>query len=103
MWKFRLSEPHIMGILRQVEGGLALADVCRELGILIATFYKRWSKYRGVNASMIAGMHWSAAMTGLGERGVSECRAHNSLALQYAPPERSLAMPRRESAGSIQV
>lgn len=29
----RFAEAQIMGILRQVEGGLALAEVCREHGI----------------------------------------------------------------------
>ena len=45
-----------MGILRQVEGGLALADVCRERAISSATFYKWRSKYGGMDASMIADM-----------------------------------------------
>jgi putative transposase len=45
-----------MGILRQVEGGLALADVCREHAISSATFYKWRSKYGGMDASMIADM-----------------------------------------------
>ena len=42
-----------MGVLRQVEGGMGLADVCREHGISSATFYKWRSKFGGMNASMI--------------------------------------------------
>jgi putative transposase len=56
MRKSRFSEAQIMGILRQVEGGLALADVCREHAISSATFYKWRSKYGGMDASMIADM-----------------------------------------------
>ena len=56
MRKSRFTEAQIMGILRQVEGGLALADVCREHAISSATFYKWRSKYGGMDASMIADM-----------------------------------------------
>ena len=33
MRKSKFSDAQIMGVLRQVEGGLPLADVCREHGI----------------------------------------------------------------------
>ena len=56
MRKSRFTEAQVMGILRQVEGGLALADVCREHAISSATFYKWRSKYGGMDASMIADM-----------------------------------------------
>ncbi len=56
MRKSRFTEAQIMVILRQVEGGLALADVCREHAISSATFYKWRSKYGGMDASMIADM-----------------------------------------------
>jgi putative transposase len=56
MRKSRFTEAQIMGILRQVESGLALADVCREHAISSATFYKWRSKYGGMDASMIADM-----------------------------------------------
>ena len=51
MRKSRFTEAQIMGILRQVEGGLALADVCREHAISSATFYKWRQKYAGLGPS----------------------------------------------------
>lgn len=56
MRKSRFTEAQILGILRQVEGGLALAEVCREHAISSATFYKWRSKYGGMDASMISDM-----------------------------------------------
>ena len=56
MRKSRFTEAQIMGILRQVEGGLALAEVLREHAISSATFYKWRSKYGGMDASMISQM-----------------------------------------------
>ncbi len=52
----RFTEAQIMGVLRQAEGGLPVADICRDHGISIATFYKWRSKYGGMDASMISQM-----------------------------------------------
>ena len=56
MRKSRFTEAQIMGILRQVDGGLALAEVLREHAISSATFYIWRSKYGGMDASMISQM-----------------------------------------------
>ena len=56
MRKSRFTESQIFGVLRQVEGGLALAEVLREHGISSATFYKWRSKYGGMDTSMISQM-----------------------------------------------
>ena len=54
MRKSRFTEAQIMGVLRQVEGGMGLAEVCREHAISSATFYKWRSKNGGMDASMIS-------------------------------------------------
>ena len=56
MKKSRFSEPQIMGILREAEGGVPVADLCREHGMSSASFYKWRSKYGGMDASMISQM-----------------------------------------------
>ena len=56
MRKSRFTDAQIMGVLRQVEGGMALADVCREQQISSAKFYKWRAKYGGMDASMMADM-----------------------------------------------
>ncbi len=35
----RFSEPQILAILRQAEGGILLPDLCREHGMSTASFY----------------------------------------------------------------
>jgi putative transposase len=45
-----------MDALKRVEAGLAVPDLCRELGVSVATFYKWLSKYGGMDTSMMARM-----------------------------------------------
>jgi len=56
MKKSRFSEAQIMGILRQGEDGVPVADLCREHGMSSASFYKWRTKYGGMDASMIGQM-----------------------------------------------
>ena len=43
-------------LLNRVDAGLAVPDVCRELGISSTTFYKWRAKYGGMDTSMMARM-----------------------------------------------
>jgi len=56
MKQSKYSEPQILAILRQAEGGVAVAQLCREHGMSSASFYKWRAKYGGMDASMISQM-----------------------------------------------
>ena len=50
----RYTDPQILAILRQAEGGMRVAELCRAHGMSNASFYKWRAKYGGMDASMIA-------------------------------------------------
>ena len=52
----RYTEGQILAILRQAEGGMPVAELCRAHGISSATFYKWRVKYGGMDASLISQM-----------------------------------------------
>ena len=52
----RYSEAQILAILRQAEGGVPVAELCREHGMSDASFYKWRAKYGGMDASMVSQM-----------------------------------------------
>ena len=56
MKKSRFTDSQIMDALKRVEAGLAVPEVCRELGISVATFYKWRAKFGGMDASLMARM-----------------------------------------------
>jgi putative transposase len=56
MKKSRYTDSQIMDALKRVEAGLAVPDLCRELGVSVATFYKWRSKYGGMDTSMMTRM-----------------------------------------------
>lgn len=51
MRKSRFSESQIIGILKSVESGRLVKDVCREHGISEPTYYAWKSKYGGMESS----------------------------------------------------
>ena len=56
MKRSRFTDSQIMEALKKVEAGLAVPELCRDLGISSATFYKWRAKYGGMDVSMMARM-----------------------------------------------
>jgi putative transposase len=52
----RYTEAQILAILRQAEGGMPVAELCRAHGMSSASFYKWRAKYGGMDASLISQM-----------------------------------------------
>jgi putative transposase len=53
MRKSRFSEEQIIGILKRVEAGQPVADVCRELGISDGTYYRWKAQFGGLEVSQL--------------------------------------------------
>ena len=51
MKRSRFNEEQIIAILKEQEGGMPTAEVCRRYGISSATFYKWKSKFGGLEVS----------------------------------------------------
>ena len=51
MKKSRFSETQIVSILKEVDAGLKVEEICRKHGISNATYYNWKSKYGGMEAS----------------------------------------------------
>lgn len=49
--KKRFTEEQIIGILKESESGMKVADVCRKHGISDATYYNWKSKFGGMSVS----------------------------------------------------
>ena len=56
MKKSRFTDSQIIDALKRVEAGLAVPELCREMGISTSTFYKWRSKFGGMDASLMARM-----------------------------------------------
>ena len=56
MKKSKFSDSQVMEALKRVEAGLSVPEICRELDISSATFYKWRAKYGGLDVSMMARM-----------------------------------------------
>ena len=56
MKRSKFTDSQIMEALKRVDAGLVVPEICRELGISTATFYKWRAKYGGMDTSMMARM-----------------------------------------------
>lgn len=56
MKKSRFTDSQILGILKEVEIGRAVSEICREQAISQATFYKWRARYGGLDVSMVSRM-----------------------------------------------
>jgi len=56
MKKTRFTDSQIFKILEEGRQGVPVADICRQQGISVATYYKWRSKYSGMDISMISKM-----------------------------------------------
>ena len=63
MRKSRFTETQIVKILKEVEGGRQVKEVCREYGVSDATYYNWKSKYGGMESSDIEVIPKFSAMT----------------------------------------
>lgn len=53
MKRTRFTEHQIIGILKQQDSGMKVADICREHGISDASFYNWKAKFGGMDASQL--------------------------------------------------
>lgn len=51
MKKTQFSEEQIIGALKDAEGGMSVAEVCRKAGVSSYTFYKWRRRYSGLSVS----------------------------------------------------
>ena len=51
MRRSRFSEEQIIGILKEHESGISVADLCRKQGMSEGTFYAWKAKYSGMTVS----------------------------------------------------
>jgi putative transposase len=56
MKRSRFTDSQIMEALKRVESGLPVPELCRDLSISSATFYKWRAKYGGMDTSMMTRM-----------------------------------------------
>lgn len=56
MKKSKFSDSQIMQALKRVEAGLCVPELCREIGISTATFYKWRARFGGMETSLMSRM-----------------------------------------------
>ena len=56
MKRLKFSDSQIIDAVKRVESDVGVPDICRELGVSSATFYKWRAKYGGMDVSMMSRM-----------------------------------------------
>ncbi len=56
MKRSKFTDSQIMDAIKRAEAGLPVPEICRDLGISSATFYKWRARYGGMDTSMMARM-----------------------------------------------
>lgn len=56
MKKSRFTDSQIINVLKRADAGLKVPELCCELGISSATFYKWRAKFGGMDTSLMARM-----------------------------------------------
>ncbi len=56
MKQSKFTDSQIMDALKRAEAGVAVPEICRELGVSTATLYNWRSKYGGMDVSLMAKM-----------------------------------------------
>jgi len=56
MKRSKFTDSQIIDSVKRVEAGMAVPDICRQLGVRTATFYKWRAKYGGMDVSMMSRM-----------------------------------------------
>jgi len=54
--RLKFSDSQIIDAVKRVESGIGVPDICRELGVSSATFYKWRANYGGMDVSMMSRM-----------------------------------------------
>lgn len=93
MKKSKFSDSQIIEALKRVEGGLSVPELCRELGISSATFYKWRAKYGGLDVSMMARMKELEAENARLKKMYAEERLKADILKEYLEKSRSAISP----------
>ena len=78
MKRSRFTEEQIIGILKEQEAGMAVADLCRKHGMSDASFYNWKAKYGGLEVSEAKRMRLLADENGRLKRLLADAMLDNA-------------------------